>query len=128
MIKHNITIKKFLSVLGIASILGVVFYNTKDIFFGAPFSIVAVTDGATVRNSFLPISGSAKNATEVDINGRVVAIDKKGIFSDGIVLSPGYNIVEIKQRDRFGKEQKKVLHLVAEPTSTVATEMNIYYQ
>jgi hypothetical protein len=126
MIKHNITIKKVLSVVGIIAVLGVVFYNTKDIFFGSSFSIVAVSDGATVQNSFLPISGNAKNATEVDINGRTIALDKKGLFSDGIVLSPGYNIVEIKQRDRFGKEQKKVLHLVAEPASNVA--MNIHYQ
>jgi Glucodextranase, domain B len=128
MIKHNITIKKALSVVGILGILGVIFYNTKDIFFGASFSIVAVADGATVQDSFLPISGNAKNATEVDINGRTIALDKKGLFSDGIVLSPGYNIVEIKQRDRFGKEQKKVLHLVAEPVSNVAMQMNIHYQ
>jgi hypothetical protein len=62
------------------------------------------------------------------INGRTVAMDKSGAFSDGALLSPGYNIVEISQVDRFGKEKRKIIHLVAQPSASVATAMNIHYQ
>ena len=124
----NLTIKKAIFFLGILSIFGLIFYNTKDLFLGVPLSISTVKDGTTVTDSFLPISGFAKHASILEINGRVVAMNKAGAFSDGVVLSPGYNIVEIVQQDRFGKEKHKVFHLVAQPSSSVATNMSIHYQ
>lgn len=121
-------LQKIIIFFGAVAVIGLIFYNTKDLFLGAPLSIVTVKDGATVTDSFLPISGIAKHSSSVAINGRVVAVAKNGSFADGVVLSPGYNIIEIAEQDRFGKEKYKVLHLVAEPTSEVATSLNIHYQ
>ncbi len=122
------SIKKILLSIGIVAILGVIFYNTKDIIFGAPLSIYTALDGATISSSYLPISGVAKHAATLEINGRIVAMNKNGSFSDGALLSPGYNIVEISQTDRFGKEKRRIVHLVAQPSSSVATAMTIHYQ
>lgn len=122
-------LKKILSGLGIAIALCLVCYNIKDVVLGAPLSVHTVLDGTTVTENFLPISGRAKHAVAVEINGRPVSTDTAGVFNDGIVLSPGYNIVEITQRDHFGKEKRRVFHLVAEPSpSAVASAMNVYYQ
>lgn len=124
----KITPQKGLLFLGIVLVGSLIFYNTKDLFFGAPLSIQTAKDGTTVSDAFLPISGVAKHASTLAINGRIVAIDKKGGFSDGVVLSPGYNIVEITQADRFGKEKHKVFHLLAEPSTEVARGVNVFYQ
>lgn len=109
-------------------IVGLIFYNTKDLILGAPLSVHTAVDGATISDSFLPISGNAKHASTLEINGRVIALNKDGSFSDGALLSPGYNIVEITMSDRFGKEKRKVFHLVAEPSKTVAQAINVHYQ
>jgi hypothetical protein len=122
------SIKKVLLTIGVLSILGVIFYNTKDLILGAPLSITTAVDGASISSAYLPISGTAKHASTLQINGRTVAMDKSGAFSDGALLSPGYNIVEISQVDRFGKEKRKIIHLVAQPSASVATAMNIHYQ
>lgn len=122
------TIKQSLFILAVIAVFSVVFYNTKDLFLGAPLSINTVPDGATVTDSFLPISGSAKHYSSVEINGRAIGLDKNGKFADGVVLSPGYNVVEINEKDRFGKEKRKMFHLVAQPSSSVATSMNVHYQ
>jgi hypothetical protein len=95
-------------------------FNVKDMIFGAPLKVIASADGATIDSTFLPISGTAKNARQISINGRIVSIDRGGNFNDGIILSPGYNIVEVAERDQFGKEKKKVFHWVAVPSPTVA--------
>ncbi len=124
----KLNLQKIILTLGTIAIFGVIFYNTKDLFFGAPLSISTVSDGTTVTDSFLPISGSARHASRVEINGRMVAIDKSGSFADGVVLSPGYNIIEVVQQDRFGKEKHKTFHLVAQPASAVATSMSVHYQ
>lgn len=122
------SIKKIIAYGSLVLIVGLIFYNTKDLIIGAPLFVHTANDGTTVSNSFLPISGKAHHARAVQINGRIVALDKDGFFSDGALLSPGYNIVEVTTLDRFGKEKRKVFHLVAEPSSPVATTQGIHYQ
>ena len=39
-------------------------------------------------------------------------IDQNGHFSEGILLTYGYNVLEIKSKDRFGKEIKEILQIV----------------
>jgi hypothetical protein len=120
--------KKITICASLVLVFGIIFYNTKDLIIGAPLSVQTVNDGSTVSNSFLPISGKAHHASVLQINGRMIALDKNGAFSDGTLLSPGYNIVEVTTVDRFGKEKRKILHLVAEPSTSVAAALDIHYQ
>ena len=124
----SISIKKVIGFSSLILVLGLIFYNTKDLILGAPFHIDTVDDGTTVSDSFLPISGSARHASILEINGRRIALDQDGLFSDGTLLSPGYNIVEVVTVDRFGREKRKAFHIVAEPSVSVATSFKINYQ
>ncbi len=104
-------------------------FNTKDLIFGSPLSIVTATDGTTVESAFLPVSGNAKHARDVRINGRSVTLDRKGNFADSVILSPGYNVVEVALKDQFGKEKVKTYHLVVrEETDPVASVSGQSYQ
>lgn len=118
--------KVIIGTMGTLALAGFVAYNVKDIVVGAPLSVRMVKDGSTVADPFLPIQGTAKNARQVHINGRQIPIDTNGNFSDGIILSPGYNVVTISQKDRFGNEREKVVHLVAE--ASVDESVTIHYQ
>jgi hypothetical protein len=128
---HTIKHKKITTValttgLGIVLVLGFVFGNIKDLLFGAPLSIHTVADGTTLSEGFLPVSGNARHAKSVSINGREVAIDRSGNFVDGVLLSPGYNVVEVALRDQFGKQKVKAYHLVLSETDTVAAADGMY--
>lgn len=120
------SLKKISIAIGVCAIASFVAYNIKDTIVGAPLSVRMVKDGSTVADPFLPIEGNAKHAKQVHINGRPVIIDQEGNFSDGVILSPGYNVVTISQKDKFGKEKEKVVRLVAEETSD--TSVTIHYQ
>jgi hypothetical protein len=104
----------------IALILALVVYNMRDMLFGAPLTVSAAADGATLEDSFVTLTGAAKHARELQINGRDVPIDRAGSFSDGIILSTGYNIVEVALTDRFGNQKVKTYHWVVSPTDAVA--------
>jgi len=99
-------------VLLFAVILGYSYFKTKDLFKGVRLTVEGLTDGETIDNSFLKISGTAKKAVYVSINDREIFIDSNGVFNDSLILIPGYNIIEIKARGRFGKEKKKVYQIV----------------
>jgi hypothetical protein len=119
---HTQSKKKTWLILGIASLLlAFVGYNMRDIIFGCPLIIHGATDGATVTSLIFPIAGNARHAKTITIDGRTVAFDRNGNFTEKILLSPGYNIVEVALTDRFGKEKTRTFHLYADPTVAVAT-------
>ncbi|MES2224745.1 MAG: hypothetical protein V4478_02030 [Patescibacteria group bacterium] len=107
---------------------GLIAFNIKDMLFGSPLKIKMVADGTTVDTAYLPISGTAKNARQISINSRIVSIDRSGNFNDGVILSPGYNIVEVAERDQFGKEKKETIRVVSVPPPTVAQNTTSPYQ
>jgi uncharacterized protein YfaP (DUF2135 family) len=76
----------------------------------------------------LPITGNAAHAAQITINGRPIGTDRQGNFTDGVILSPGYNIVEVAETDQFGKEKTKTYHWVASPSPTVADNSASPYQ
>jgi hypothetical protein len=126
--KRYVTLKVgLLSCIGIM-VLGLVAYNVKDLVFGTPLTVATTTDGATLASPFLPITGVARHARELLINGRSVAVDRDGNFTDEVVLSPGYNIVEVAFKDQFGKQKIKTYQVVVTPPAAVATTTSSTYQ
>jgi hypothetical protein len=111
----NVNLKKVsLGFLGVA-IFVLVGYNAKDLIFGVPFKITTALDGSTVYDTFLPIRGESGHAREISINGRLIGVDKEGVFADGVLLSPGYNVVEVSLKDQFGNRKIKQYRIVVEP-------------
>jgi hypothetical protein len=53
------------------------------------------------------VSGNASKATYLVLNGREIFIDKDGNFAESIVVLPGFSIVTLNARDKFGKTAEK---------------------
>jgi hypothetical protein len=124
----KLTLATILIGILVVGFLGLIAYNVKDMVFGAPLIVHTTADGATVNNSYVAISGYAKHAQSVTINGLVIGVDKQGNFSDGVILSPGYNIVEVAETDRFGKRKDFSYHWVEAPAVSVAQNNVTPYQ
>jgi hypothetical protein len=83
------------------------FFTSKDLIFGVKITNVNIVDGAKVTENALEIKGNARNAINLTLNGREISIDKDGNFNETIILLPGYNIVTIKAKDKFGHIDEK---------------------
>lgn len=116
-----LSLKKLLFWGSIVAITVLVAHNTKDAIFGTTLSVREIKDGTTVTTAFMPLHGSARHASELRINGREVAFDRSGAFSDGVLLSPGYNILDIAVTDKFGKHSTKSYRIVLEEPPAVAS-------
>ncbi len=125
---QQLTLPKILLYTAGIALASLVFYNSKDMIFGAPLRVETVADGTTLEDPFLPISGVAGHARELAINGRSVALDRKGNFHDGVLLSPGYNVVEVALKDQFGNRKVKTYHLVVQESASVAVASSEQYQ
>ena len=125
---QQLTLKSgILLTLGVL-VVGLIAYNMRDRILGAPLIVSTAPNGTTIDSPFLPISGIAPHARELSINGRSVTVDRKGVFADEVVLSPGYNIVEVALTDQFGNQKVKTYQIVVNTPQAVATAEHVPYQ
>ena len=106
---HNA--KKILQIAGLVVffllIIIYAFFRSKDLILGVKISNVNIMDGAKVANNVLQVTGNAKNAVNLTLNGREISIDQEGNFNETIALLPGYNIINITAKDKFGYSDEK---------------------
>ena len=71
------------------------FFSSRDLIFGVKIKNVNIVDGARITESVIKITGNAKNAINLTLNGREISIDQNGNFSESVALLKGYNIINI---------------------------------
>lgn len=88
------------------------FWGSHNLIYGVKIKDVNIVDGAKVTESVMKITGNAKNATVLTLNGREISINKEGDFSETFALLKGYNIINITAKDKFGYVDEKNYKLI----------------
>ncbi|MBI5139859.1 MAG: hypothetical protein HZA94_00180 [Candidatus Vogelbacteria bacterium] len=66
----------------------------------------------STKSSILEVRGNAKNILSLAVNNRPVLITPEGDFTDKLLLLPGYNRIAITAKDKFGRENIKIIEAV----------------
>ena len=93
------------------------FFNSKDLVFGVKITDVKIDgspiqSGATITTNTMEITGNAKNAVNLTLDGREISVDQAGNFNETIALLSGYNIISIRAQDKFGHTDEKNYQLM----------------
>ncbi len=83
------------------------FFRSRDLIFGVKIKNVNIVDGSTVAESVLHVSGQAKNAIKLTLNGREITVDEDGNWNETIALLSGYNVINVTAKDKFGYVDEK---------------------
>lgn len=86
-------------------------FETSKLFLGPSLIIDTPKDLSTVTVPELTLSGHVARVSYITVNDRQIFADRSGYFEDKLLLLPGYNIIEVAVRDRFGKEMDKTLKI-----------------
>ncbi len=112
----NQNIKKIVKIAGLSIffilIIIYAFFVSKDLIFGVKIKNVSLVDGAVLTENIIKITGNAKNAINLTLNGREISVDQAGNFNETIALLPGYNIISIIAKDKFGYVDEKNYKLI----------------
>jgi len=87
-------------------------FEAENFLTGPKITINAPQNGQVFTSSDTEISGKVSNISLLYLNGRQIFTDKNGNFKETILLAKGYNIVELRAKDKFGREIKKLQELV----------------
>lgn len=93
-------------------------YRSHDLIAGVKIKNVKInglsaSSVVEATSDVLEITGQAKNAIDLTLNGREISIDEASSFNETIVLLAGYNIISIKARDKFGYIDEQNFRLMA---------------
>lgn len=86
------------------------FYNARGMIMGPTIDVYSPSsENLETNDKIIKIKGEAKNISAITINERSILVDTEGVFEEKILLSPGSNIIELKAKDRFKNEVKKLI-------------------
>jgi hypothetical protein len=97
-----------------------VFFNSRALVSGVKIKNVNIKDNMKVSENILKITGTAKNAVKLTLDGREISVNEKGDFEETIVLLSGYNLIDIEAQDKFGNSDEKNYKLIYEAGITPA--------
>lgn len=106
-------IGKYVGTILAIIILSYTGFEMKDVIAGPRISVDSPSNGATVVAGLVSLTGSAEHIALLQVNGNELFTDLKGRFTKDILLSEGYNVIEVRAEDRFGRRIEKKIELVA---------------
>jgi hypothetical protein len=120
--ERGFNIKRFVIILSVIMLVSYGLFNARDLLIGPTIEIFSPTKHTIETDSnVLTISGKTKNIAFISLNEKPISIDTEGVFQEKLLLSPGSNTIEIKGKDRFKQETKKVVKIYYKQ-NTVLTE------
>lgn len=87
-------------------------FQARFLILGPQVWIEAPKDGATVSEPVITLSGRAKNAAWISLNGRQIYTDDIGLWSEKLILAQGLSIMSVTVRDRFGREKTESVRII----------------
>ncbi len=68
----------------------------------------------TVRGSSMVVAGRGEVGAVILLNNQPVFMDSAGRFTENLILSPGLNVIQITERNKFGKTSEKTRQITAQ--------------
>jgi len=96
-------------------------YTEVNNFVSKPrLNIIKPADGTTVTGSSTHVTGIAEKDALVFINDQPVLVSEKGEFSEDVGLKAGLNVINVKARSKFNKEDTKSVSVNADFQNEIA--------
>ncbi|MDP1625336.1 MAG: hypothetical protein Q8L64_06285 [bacterium] len=105
-------IKIWIALGAVAIVLGYGSFRAKDFVRGPAIEVISPLTASSFSDSLVEISGTARNLSFLTLDGNKIYTDESGAWKERILLSPGYNVVQIRAEDRFGRTAVEELELI----------------
>jgi hypothetical protein len=93
-------------------IAGYSLFQAKNLIIGPVMTIEEPLDGATLPFSLYTVRGSAQNISQISLNDKPIFVNDRGIFQEKLIAPPGYSIIKMTVKDRFGRSKTQHIHLM----------------
>jgi hypothetical protein len=94
-------------------IIGYALYNSRIFIAGPQIDILRPQNGETITESpLIRVQGEARNIAFMELNNKQIDTNEESKFNEPVLLYPGYNVITIFAKDKFGRIVEKQIELV----------------
>lgn len=108
-------IKVVFTSLFVCVLIGYSIFQTHKIITGPTIELQDTFVGGVSTSNKINLRGIAANVAFISLNDNPIYIDEKGAFSEHLLLYPGYNIIKLYGKDKFGKTLTKLVEITYKP-------------
>lgn len=99
-------------------LLGILFafyclFQARFLILGPGITIESPRDGEAVTGPAVTLSGTARNAAWITLNGVQIYSDPSGRWSEELIVPSGLSIMTATVRDRFGREKQTHVRIIS---------------
>ncbi len=102
----------WLTILFFVGLLGYGAYQARNVARGPQLQINEPENGLVAEDDLIHVRGNAANISRLYLNGRQIFSDNMGRFDEEVLLAYGYNVLEVRAEDQFGRETQKSISLI----------------
>lgn len=88
------------------------FYAFWDYIDGPELTIAFPIDGYSTSSPLIKVHGGTERAQFISLNDRPIHIDEQGNWNETLLLQPGYTIIKMFVKDRFGREESSLIYVL----------------
>jgi hypothetical protein len=93
---------------------GYIFFKSSTLFAVPALTLETPSDGAYIQKTEVLFRGVTEAKTKVSINGYEVMSNDHGAFEVSLPFQHGFHTIDIRARNRLGREARIVHHIVVE--------------
>ncbi len=83
-------------------VIGFVGLKLYPLVHGPEVDLMTLSNGANLKDPMIRVSGKALYTKDLVVNGNQLPLSPDGSFDEKLLLNPGYNLITIAAKDRFG--------------------------
>ncbi len=98
-----------------ALVLTIVFYaawQLRHVVGGPAINITHPEPGFVDTEPLVEIAGTATDIDWLYLNGRQIFTDEAGQFNEKYLAAPGYNVIQLVGKDKFGRQTTEMVEFV----------------
>ncbi len=123
--EERFNLKKFIFIFSVFLLIIYGLFNARNILLGPKIEIFYPSKESETENNMTEIKGRAQNIIFLSLNERPISVDTEGYFEEKMLLSVGFNTIEIKAKDRFKNEVIEKLKIYYKPSATSTADIEI---
>ncbi len=102
----------YLVLVGLAGVvvLGYGVFEARKILAGPELTLTSPEEGSATSSPLVTIAGTAQNIAFLSINNKQAYTNVHGQFLETLSPPPGYTVITVSAKDRFGREVTRVVH------------------
>jgi len=116
--QSGFNIKLFIIIFSVFLLISYGLFNARNLIIGPTIEIFSPSSETETKENTIIIKGRAKNITFLSLNERPIFVDKEGFFEERLLISAGFNIIQLKARDRFKQETLKTIEIYHKQATT----------